>query len=301
MTTPQTWGGGALPLALPAATLVQTARGPIELAHWGDGPAVLALHGGMGGYDQSLLLGRAVLGDAPAHRVLALSRPGYLGTPQSSGTSPSAQADLYAALLDTLAIERAAVIAVSAGGPSALQFALRHPDRCAAVVLVSCCTGTLAIPPEVRSRLPIMRWMARLPWLTAWLARRAERHPDRAAERAIPDPVVRARTLADPSASAMLAGLQTSVFVRMAERLPGTLSDTATFATMPPIDAAHLVPPLLAIHGTADRVVPFAHGERVARESPRGELMTIEGGEHVSLFTHLDEVRARASAFLRQA
>ena len=301
MTTPQTWGGGALPLALPAATLVQTARGPIELAHWGDGPAVLALHGGMGGYDQSLLLGRAVLGDAPVHRVLALSRPGYLGTPQSSGTPPSAQADLYAALLDTLAIERAAVIAVSAGGPSALHFALRHPDRCAAVVLVSCCTGTLEIPPEVRSRLPMMRWMARLPWLTTWLARRAARHPDKAAVRAIADPAVRTRTLAHPRAGAMLAALQISVFVRMAERLPGTLSDTATFATMQPIDVTSLAPPILAIHGTADRVVPFAHGERVARESPRGELMAIEGGEHVSLFTHLDEVGARARAFLGQA
>ncbi|ABD07677.1 Alpha/beta hydrolase [Rhodopseudomonas palustris HaA2] len=296
MLNPLNRGRAFARAALPV--LVPTARGIIELAESGDGPAVLALHGGMGGYDQSLLLARATLGDDPRHRVLALSRPGYLGTPQARGATPEQQADLYAALLDTLGIDRAIVIAVSAGGPSALHFGLRHPSRCAGVVLVSCCTGTLEVPPQVRSRLPMMKWIARVPGLVALMRWGAARDPDKAASRSIRDPELRARTLAHPIAGAMLAELQTGVFTRMAQRLPGTLTDTATFAAMPPIDVSALAPPLLAIHGTADAVVPFAHAERVARAAPHGELLAIEGGEHVSLFTHLDEVRARVGDFV---
>jgi pimeloyl-ACP methyl ester carboxylesterase len=45
-----------------------------------------------------------------------------------------------ASLLDLLGIERVAVVGVSAGGLSALQFALRHPGRTAALVLVAAIT-----------------------------------------------------------------------------------------------------------------------------------------------------------------
>jgi pimeloyl-ACP methyl ester carboxylesterase len=43
--------------------------------------------------------------------------------------TPAAQADAFAALLDALGIARIDVIAVSAGATSALQLALRHPDK----------------------------------------------------------------------------------------------------------------------------------------------------------------------------
>lgn len=290
-------GGRATMRASPPAIVVSTHRGPIELIDRGAGPVVLALHGGMGGCDQSSLLARAALGDDPPPRVLALSRPGYLGTPQTSGATPEAQADLYAALLDALNIETATIIAVSAGGPSALHFALRHPARCAGVVLISCCTGTLDVPEQVRARLPMMRLIARLPPLVALLRWAALRNPATSARRSIRDPVLRTRTLADRVAGAMLRELQASVFSRMAERLPGTLSDTAYFAQMQAIDVSALATPLLVIHGTGDAVVPFSHAARVAHDAPHGELLAIEAGEHVSLFTHLEEVRERVSEF----
>jgi pimeloyl-ACP methyl ester carboxylesterase len=298
MNAPVSGARAALRASPLTPIVVSTARGPIELIDRGTGPVVLALHGGMGGCDQSLLLARAALGDDPPYRVLALSRPGYLGTPQASGAMPEAQADLYAALLDALKIDKAMVVAVSAGGPSALHFALRHPDRCSGVVLISCCTGTLDVPEQVRTRLPMMRLIARLPPLVALLRWAALRNPEKSARRSIRDPALRAKTLADPVAGTMLRELQASVFTRMAERLPGTLSDTAYFGAMEPIDVSALSPPLLAIHGTSDTVVPFAHASRVANEAPRGELTAIEAGEHVSLFTHLDQVRMRVSEFV---
>jgi pimeloyl-ACP methyl ester carboxylesterase len=114
--------------------LVDTAEGPIEFAESGDGPAVLLIHGAGGGFDQGLELGRAFLGDH--YRLVAPSRFGYLGTPLPTDASAEAQADAHLRLLDALQLDRVPVIGVSAGGPSAMQFCLRHPERCSALVLI---------------------------------------------------------------------------------------------------------------------------------------------------------------------
>ena len=116
-----------------AGRLVQTRCGPIEYAVAGNGPAVLFIHGAGGGFDQGLAFGSdlAVAG----FRVIAMSRFGYLRTPLPADASAAAQADAHACLLDELEIPRAAVIGGSAGAPSAMQFALRHPERTAALVL----------------------------------------------------------------------------------------------------------------------------------------------------------------------
>ncbi|MBB4122207.1 alpha/beta fold hydrolase [Martelella radicis] len=273
------------------ATIEVAFSGPVE------GAPVLALHGGMGGWDQSLILAQALFGEGSVRRLLAVSRPGYLGTALEAGRGPAAEADLYAALLDHLGIERAAVIAVSAGGPAALAFAHRYPERVAALVLVSCCTGTLVPPRAVSLMLPLMRLAARSALVNRMLKRRLG-DPVEAARRSIRDPDVLARTLADPDASRLMALLNRSVSDRMAERLPGTIADTRCFAAQAEIAVKSLKAPTLVIHGTADRVVPFEHGSRVAEQAPSGELMAVEGGEHVALFTALDHVRSRVAVFL---
>jgi 2-hydroxy-6-oxonona-2,4-dienedioate hydrolase len=113
--------------------VVETACGPIEYIVSGDGPAVLSIHGAATGYDQGLVLGKFV----PGYTCIAVSRPGHLRTPLATGATPEAQADAYAALLDTLQLAKVAVICISAGAPSAVQFALRYPERCWALVIVS--------------------------------------------------------------------------------------------------------------------------------------------------------------------
>jgi fermentation-respiration switch protein FrsA (DUF1100 family) len=54
------------------------------------------------------------------------------------------------------------------------------------------------------------------------------------------------------------------------------------------------------VHGTADSVVPFAHARTLATRIRGAELLAIDGGEHVSIFTHREEVRARVTQFLRE-
>jgi pimeloyl-ACP methyl ester carboxylesterase len=88
-----------------APRVIETAVGRVEFdLTGGEGPVVLSSHGGIGGVDQA----RVMLGwlDPTHYRLLSVSRPGYLNTPLASGQSFEEQADLFAALLDALGIER---------------------------------------------------------------------------------------------------------------------------------------------------------------------------------------------------
>ena len=113
--------------------IAQTEMGPIEYAETGEGRPTLVIHGAGGGYDQGLLIGRD-LGEG--FRLIAPSRFGYLKTPVPEDSSPSAQADAHEALLDALVIQKAIVVAASAGAPSAIELALRHPERVSALILL---------------------------------------------------------------------------------------------------------------------------------------------------------------------
>lgn len=101
----------------------------------GEGPAVLVVHGNSGGHDQALQTGRSFFGEE--HRIVAVSRFGYLGSQIPEDSSPAAQARVYEAVLERERIDEAIVIGVSAGGAPALRFALDYPARASGLVLVA--------------------------------------------------------------------------------------------------------------------------------------------------------------------
>jgi pimeloyl-ACP methyl ester carboxylesterase len=274
-----------------------TSLGAIEYADSGTGPNLLLLHGAMGGFDQGVLLGHSAVG-ANGFRWVAVSRPGYLGTPLSAGAAPERQADLCAALLDALSIRQTAVVAISGGGQCALQFALRHPERCRALVMISACCAPLS------ARLPIafyfMKLVAHVPAVAAAMRRRVARDPDKAARRSIPDPVLRASTQKHPEAGRLLQQLQLSTLEHMAARMPGTENDIHQSRRPFSYSYERIGSPALVIHGTEDEAVPFAHAEELASRLPNAELLAIDGGRHVSLFTHLDVIRPRVHSFLER-
>jgi fermentation-respiration switch protein FrsA (DUF1100 family) len=58
---------------------------------------------------------------------------------------------------------------------------------------------------------------------------------------------------------------------------------------------------LQTVHGTADTMVPYdPHAKALASRIPGAEVLTIEGGEHVSIFTHRKEVKSRVAQFLHE-
>ncbi len=141
-----------------ASKIIETASGPVEYAVMGEGRPLLMVHGSGGGWDQGLDFAQVFVGKG--YKVIAVSRFGYLGTPYPQDASPETQADAHANLLTALGIEKAAILGASAGGPSTMQFAIRHPDKCAAMILLV----PLAWKPEdVTSSAPkISPWQQKI-------------------------------------------------------------------------------------------------------------------------------------------
>ncbi len=120
------------------SSVTESPFGNIEYREGGTaaGVPVLVIHGGGGGYDQGELIAETVVDER--FRWIAPSRFGYLGSALPEGATWDEQADAYAYLLDHLGIDTAAVIAMSQGGPSALLFAVNHPERVTSLTCLSC-------------------------------------------------------------------------------------------------------------------------------------------------------------------
>jgi pimeloyl-ACP methyl ester carboxylesterase len=274
--------------------IVETRLGPVECARTGEGPAVLLLHGAMGGWDQGLILGQAAVG--PGYESIAVSRPGYLGTPLRLGPSPAEQADLCGALLDALEIRRSVVIAVSGGGQCALQLALRRPELCRALVMISACSAPIAGKVPLRFRLMLLA--AAIPAVAAKMRRKADANFEAMAARSIPDAELRARTLGDAEVGPLFRKNQATTMSRIPERVPGTRNDIARARAPFAYPVEEIQAPALIVHGTEDDAAPYAHAESLAAKLPASELLTIPGGRHVSLFTHRGLIRERVTRFL---
>lgn len=154
-----------------------TESGPVQYAELGRGPALLSVHGAGGGWDQGLLIARELTN---GFRIIAPSRFGYLATPAPDDASIAAQADAHAALLDHLQIAKAVVMGMSAGAPSAIELALRHPERVAALILLVPRTydptGSVGVDGAIQSRavLRMVQSAADFPfWLATHIARGA--------------------------------------------------------------------------------------------------------------------------------
>ncbi len=276
--------------------ITNTARGPIEYAESGQGAAILSLHGAMGAYDQSRILADIIA--EPVYRFLAVSRPGYFQTPLSSGEKPHDQADLYASLLDELDIDKAAVMAISGGGPSAIHFALRYPDRCTCLVLASTCGGP--IETSIPMSFKITCFLARFPSIVNWMRKSAMKNPEKAASRAITDPVILKQTMDDSESWALYLELMESTFDQMAKRLKGTANDIESTREITfPLEEISV--PTLIVHGSKDAIVPYEHHGKVLSERiPGAKHLCVQGGEHTTIFTHRSIVRETVNEFIRK-
>jgi len=278
------------------AQVVVTSRGPIECAVLGEGPAVLISHGALGGYDQGLAVIASGLFGGDSYRFIAVSRPGYLRTPPEVGKTPEEQADAFAALLDALQVNKAIVAGISAGGPPALQFALRHPDRCAALLLVSAATERTPLP-EPESADPFVRAIMQadfLAWLMLGLARR------------FPKTVFRSilnreelRRIREPRVRTNLLGMINSTAPVSARRL-GLMIDGTYLTTLAALPLASIRVPTLALHGTNDRIISFASSERTAAAIPGARLVPIQNGSHFACLLGLGELGTEVRKFLEK-
>ena len=274
--------------------IVRTTCGPIEYGEVG-GPSprglpLMVLHGAGGGYDQGLLLGRLMLDRG--QRIIAPSRFGYLGTPIPEDPSIEAQADAYAGLLDALGVDRAVVVAVSAGGPSGLCFALRHPKRAAALVTVSAIAfGGVPEAAVHWNRTRSQRAMKSdlLYWLGVSVAR--------IALWGLLDLSNKVQTPLPPRERAGMEHILKAM-LPLSDRLAGTRLDRRRRLS-PDAPLERIAAPTLVLHARDDGLVGFAHAEHAASRIPGAELMAFETGGHY-LLGHYDEIERRLIAFLSE-
>lgn len=277
------------------SSLASTACGPIEFAEAGRGSPLLVVHGAGGGFDQGLELA----GSLPQRgfRVIAMSRFGYLRTPLPANASAAAQADAHACLLDALGIWRAAIMGVSAGAPSAMQFAIRHPDRCQALVLM---VPLAYKPPELTASAP-----ARSPGsekvLTTmigsdfafWLASKVARESLIEMVLGTPAQVVRSATAGEQ----MRIDRLIEDILPVSRRADGLLNDGRIATALPRYELERIAAPSLIISARDDLYGTFASAQYTATQIRNASFVDFKAGGHI-LADHDEETSTRIQAFL---
>ncbi|HEX4207348.1 MAG TPA: alpha/beta hydrolase [Ktedonobacteraceae bacterium] len=262
------------------SSIIGTALGPVEYCMWGQGPAVLVVHGTPGGYDQGFAFSKLV-GSQHA-TFIAISRPGYLRTPLALARTPEEQADLSAAVLDALGIAQTAIIGISGGGPSAIQFALRHPRRCRGLVMIS------GVAQHYSEQELQANWSP------------ARRLFNRIYSRLVASDFLLYTLF--PFARLRPAALQTENLLRSVTlytlRQVGYHNDMEQFERITTYPLERIAVPTLVVHGCADDEVPFAHAELLAHKVPRVKLLAVADAQHLAFYTHAAIVMPELRAFL---
>ena len=273
------------------ASTVETVFGPVAYAAGGAGAPVLAIHGAGGGHDQGRLLAEAFLPNGTGW--IAPSRFGYPGSSLPADPSTAAQADAFAQMLDALGLDRVTVAAMSGGAPPALQFALRHPERTQALVLLSLAPYAPLTAEE--QELPIPIWLYDALFATdlpLWAILRLS-------PRALA-PVFDARpelTAQMTATEAAFLDAMIAAFLPVTQRRAGLANESAAIDLADPIDPSQVRAPALVVHAADDRLTPVATALFTTEGIPGAEVLILETGGHL-LLGHHDEVRQRIAVFL---
>jgi pimeloyl-ACP methyl ester carboxylesterase/DNA-binding SARP family transcriptional activator len=267
---------------------VDTGRGEVAYASWGQGPQTIVMLWGMVSNLEVALeepRARALLDRlARHHRVVMLDRRGT-GLSERLGVFPDAThaAEDIVATLNHLGIARAWLFGSSVGGTLALDFALRHPERTAGLLLF----GTNARGAWA----PDWPWAIRPEAFERWLASLTD--PARY------DESLRqfAPTMADdPAFQSWYARL-----LRNAATRRGTAASLHAFQAMDLRPHLHrLRTPALVMQRRDDRTVPQQAARWLAQAIPGARLALLDGADHFHWVGDSEPVVAQVEAFVRQ-
>jgi pimeloyl-ACP methyl ester carboxylesterase len=267
-----------------ASEVVSSTYGDIEYTEGGGGLAVLVIHGSGGGFDQGALLARAVLGND--FHWLAPSRFGYLRSTFRAGATFDDQAHAYAALLDHLRIDRVAVVALSHGGPSALLFAVLHPDRVTSLTLISAGVASSldSNQAQANQKGDALTWVFQRDY-RYWAVTTAFRGRFLGllgvSDAVIAGLTTEQRELADRVVEFMNPVSQRSAGVRFDNQ-----------AAMPNERVAEIRAPTLILHAKDDSLQLYRNAEFAAATIPGARLISFERGGHLLLAVEQPTIRS---------
>lgn len=264
-------------------TVISSPYGDIEYSEGGSGAHVLVSHGSGGGYDQGELIAQSFLDDR--FRWIAPSRFGYLRSTVPDAATFDDQAHAYAALLDHLGVERAAVMAVSHGGPSALLFAVLYPERVSSLTLISAGVATASSEDQRQAdqKGNALVTVYKYDWLYWGLTKLFKKQ-------------FISLMGASEAVFAELAPAQKELVNRIIEemnpvslRSAGALFDNR--ATLPGNRIAAIRAPTLIFHATDDTLQRFHNAEFAAATIPGAQLVRFERGGHLLMAVEQATIR----------
>ena len=299
------WKGDLLRKIEAGGKIAETPRGPVEYSFIGSGPTILISHGGPGGYDQGEFLMKFFV--QQGFSVLSVSRPGYLGTPIESGATFEEQADTLVYLLDNLNIHRVAVIGVSAGGPAALQFAMRHHERLWSLILLCAVSKEYIIENDsLLGRIFMSDTIADLGlWVFDFITRHwplysltklmeVESTLNKDEIKKFIEDIKKSPTQIEWYKEFLRSTMPLSV------RKSGLDNDLKQLKTVGDYPLEEIKVPTLIVHGTADKDVPITHAEFANSKILNSSLISLEGVGHIIwLGKHLDELKMKILKFLQ--
>jgi 2-hydroxy-6-oxonona-2,4-dienedioate hydrolase len=270
---------------------IATPFGNMEYALLGQGGPVLVVHGAAGGFDQSL----DMMGPLAEHgyQLIAPSRFGYLRSASPANLTVAMQADAYVALLDRLGAQKVNVVGISAGAWSALQFAIRHPDRRQKLVLL---VPADYLPPGTSNHGGALVRAIFNSDPVAWAALKLRPVMPGGMTRIMlgTDPAV-IRT-AGPAEQARMCQLLEHL-LPVSLRIKGVEFDIKSATIPEPYAIEKISCPVLTISAADDAFGTAVRAALIAAGVPDGRAVIYQAGGHV-LAGHYEDVRREIVSFL---
>lgn len=266
------------------STVIPSPFGDIEYSEGGNatGYPVLVIHGGGGGYDQGELIADVALNEQ--FHWIAPSRFGYLGSALPENATWDDQAAAYSYLLDYLKIDKVAVLAMSQGGPSALLFAVNHPERVVSLICLSCGVAASSSEDQADANLKgnILKTIFRYDFLYRTVSKLFKKQ-------------LLGIIGATDEVIANLTPLQrekVNHFIEYmnpaAPRSAGAVFDNE--AALPGDRIASITAPTLIVHAKDDLLQLYHNAEFAASAIPNSELMSFESGGHILMIVEQSAV-----------
>lgn len=276
--------------------VTRTTKGNIEYQLEGEGDSViLVLNGGHGSSCDSPTPFKQMLIEQ-GFQVLTPSRPGYGKTPSSTGKTAELFADALIKLFDSLQIEKVIVIAISAGGRTALQLGGRYPERVEKIILQSALTHDQW--PDAKMRL--LSYLLFNPVIEKWLWTifrfMIRRYP-------LGTLKVMMKSFTTLPVDEVIEKMdenqvkETIEFLKCLQSGSGFLNDINHRSG----DLSHIQAPTLIIHSKYDGSNPISHANYAAKYIPNTKLFITEAESHLIWFSkHNDTIEQKVTEFLKE-
>jgi pimeloyl-ACP methyl ester carboxylesterase len=271
---------------------IETSFGTLEYAVIGEGEPVLVVHGAAGGFDQGIDMTGALA--SRGYRLIAPSRFGYLRSTSRGPFTTALQADAYVELLDHLGTAKVDVAGISAGAWSSLQFAMRHPERVRALVLL---VPADYLPPGTSIHGgAVVRAIFNSDFI-AWAALKVMPMMPGGMSGTMLGTDSAVLRAADPTEKARIQQVLEHL-LPVGPRVTGMNFDVMTAGTREPYAIEKITCPVLAISAEDDRFGTANRARLIAASVSNGRAVIFPTGGHALVGHYLDTLRETV-AFLR--